>query len=409
MKAKKLKAQLLKLGLIGLSLYLISTGLSYAAFSTITPPTGSKQTPTIANPTGAKKQGHFQFDASIPRSEACPLNGQMYTKQEKEIWSKQRPIFAMIENSTDARPQSGLSRADIVYEAIAEGGITRFGAVFYCDSAYQPSLIAPVRSIRIYYLNVAAEYGDRPILMHAGGANDFSGEGNTAPEVRALEAIQTMGWGGTTGIDFDATNNMGLPVFYRDENRLGRPVATEHTVVGKLDKAIEVAAKRGWTNVSPTNVPWDKNFVSWKFADDLEVAKRPASQKISFAFSTYFSDDYKVDWTYDTATNAYKRNVGGQPHMDHETDEQLTAKNIVIEFTNERAGIDENKHYFYDVISNGTGLVFMNGQVYKVNWRKPTRQSRTIFTDQKTGKEIQFVRGPIWIELLGIGTNVEYN
>lgn len=400
-----MQGQLIKLGLVGLSLYLISTGLSYAAFSTFILPS-SKQIPKLVTPTPNAKQGHFKIDPSIPRTEACPLNGQLYTKQEKDAWDKHRPIFAMIENSTDARPQSGLAQADIIYEAIAEGGITRFAAVFYCGSAFSPTIISPVRSIRIYYLNMAAEYGDRPILMHAGGANDFSGEGNTAPKVRALEAIQSLGWGGTTGIDFDATNNMGLPVFYRDENRLGHPVATEHTVVGKLDKAIEMAAKRGWTNVSPTGVAWNKNFVPWKFADDIEAAKRPASQKVSFAFSTYFADDYKVDWTYDPQTNSYKRNVGGEPQKDLETEEQLTAKNIVIEYTKEEISIDENKHMYYEVTGSGTGLVIQNGQVYKVNWRKANKQARTIYTDQKTGKEITFVRGPIWIDLLGIGTDV---
>jgi hypothetical protein len=407
MKSKKFPGQLIKLGLVGLSLYLISTGLSYAAFSTFTPG-GTKQVPKLATPTPNTKQGHFKIDPSIPKTEVCPINGQMYTKQEKDKWSVTRPIFAMIENSVDARPQSGLSQADVVYEAIAEGGITRFGAVFYCGSAYSPSIISPVRSIRIYYLNMATEYGDRPILMHAGGANDFSGEGNTDPKVRALEAIQTLGWGGTTGVDFDATNNMGLPVFYRDENRLGHPVATEHTVVGRLDKAIETATKRGWTNVSAKGVSWDKSFVSWKFADDVEVAKRPASQKISFAFSTYFSDDYKVDWTYDPTNNAYKRSVGNEPHKDLENDEQLTAKNVIVQFMREEVSIDENKHMYYEVTGTGTGLVFQNGQVYKVNWKKPTRQSRTIFTDQKTGKEITIVRGPVWIEFLGIGSEVQY-
>jgi hypothetical protein len=70
---------------------------------------------------------------NLPKTEECPINGEMYTTAESSVWNTRRPIAAMIENHVDARPESGLSRADVVYEAVAEGGITRFLSIFIAE------------------------------------------------------------------------------------------------------------------------------------------------------------------------------------------------------------------------------------------------------------------------------------
>lgn len=103
------------LGLIGL--YLLVTGVSFSLFSFLK--TGPRE---IISPTGisGKRAG---IDLSAPKTEACPLNGKKFTSAERDIWSKRRPLGVMIENHEESRPQSGLTNADIVYEAIAEGGI----------------------------------------------------------------------------------------------------------------------------------------------------------------------------------------------------------------------------------------------------------------------------------------------
>ena len=71
----------------------------------------------------------------VRRSAECPLNGLRYPPAYRTAWEERRPLGIMIENHPDARPQYGLASADVVYEAVAEGGITRFLAVFYCDRA----------------------------------------------------------------------------------------------------------------------------------------------------------------------------------------------------------------------------------------------------------------------------------
>ena len=110
------------------------------------------------------------IDTSGPRDQKCPLNGAYFTKGEREVWEKRRPLAVMIENHADSRPQSGLSRADVVYEAVAEGGISRFLAVFYCGAAAgsaKPYDVGPVRSARTYFLDWASEYADYPLYLHA--------------------------------------------------------------------------------------------------------------------------------------------------------------------------------------------------------------------------------------------------
>ena len=111
---KKNRQQMIMTGLIGLALFLIATGLSFALFSFF----GKARGLSSLSPLG--QQDHFVVDPSLPKTEACPLNGQLFTKPEKELWAKRRPLAVMVENHAEARPQSGLSHADVVYEAVAE-------------------------------------------------------------------------------------------------------------------------------------------------------------------------------------------------------------------------------------------------------------------------------------------------
>jgi len=64
------------------------------------------------------------------KDKECPLNGALYTKNRQELWESRRPLGIMVENHIDARPIRGISRADVIYEVVAEGGITRFVAIY---------------------------------------------------------------------------------------------------------------------------------------------------------------------------------------------------------------------------------------------------------------------------------------
>jgi hypothetical protein len=380
-----------------IGLFLLVTGISLAVFTLL----GKKTTSTTPQGSGAPKS---KLDLSLPKTEACPINGMKYTKAEKTIWETRRPVTAMIENHVDSRPASGLSKADIVYEAVAEGGITRFLAVFYCGVSAEDVQIAPVRSARIYFINFASEYGDKPIFMHVGGANDFGNTGDTAKEARALETLEQIGWRVPKGNDFDTTYDSGYPVFWRNYERLGHEVATEHTMMASLDAAFVQAAKRNLGFKDVKGVAWDKNFISYKFIDDK--AGSATATDISFYFWKG-KTDYDVEWKYDATNNQYLRFNGGKEHIDLVTGKQLAAKDVVILFAKEKGPVDRNLHMFYTTIGTGNTIVFQNGVAIKGTWTKKTRTDRTIFTDEK-GKEISFVRGPIWIEIVPAGNPVTY-
>lgn len=394
--------------IIGLVItFLVSGGLAYA----IVPASGGPLiSPKINTETEVKSTGFGQF-ANEPKTEACPLNGKLFSKSEKALWETRRPILAMIENDVSVRPQSGLSSADIVYEAVAEGGITRFMGVFYCGAQADTMRVAPVRSARIYFVNLAAEY-NTPIYMHVGGANcgrdEATGQCVSNPKAFAIEELAKLGWRKPGGNDFDTIGDIGVPVMKRDYDRLGTgaTIATEHTYVGYLPYAWKEAEKRGYTSKMPNDNTWLSGFTTWKTDKNLAVSGTPAID-VKFGFWENYSD-FNVEWKYDSTTKTYLRFNGGKAHMDLDTNQQLSASNLIVQFAKETALGDYGKHMYYDVIGSGTGYIFQNGVVTEVTWKKAKQLDRTIFSD-KAGKEIVFVPGNIWVEILPTGNKVEYN
>ena len=165
------------------------------------------------------------------------------------------------------------------------------------------------------------------------------------------------------------------------------------------------AADRGLTNetVAKKN-SWDKNYKAWKFT----ASETPATtaSKISFDFWSGYKD-YSVVWNYDLATNVYLRENGGKVHTDLNTQKQISAKNIVVQFVKEQRSVDEHLHNLYEVIGSGKGLLFQNGVKSEITWSKASRTARTVFKDG-SGKEVNFIPGQIWIEILPLNTEVSY-
>lgn len=394
----------------GAGLYIITTGMSAWAFGAFGGTSGSGTISPLSQ--NAADTNGLHIDPSEPKDKPCPLNGQLYTNTEKAAWEQQRPVFAMIENHVDARPQSGLSRSDIVYEAIAEGGITRFGAVFYCQAVARPGKIAPVRSARIYFVQLAQEY-NTPIYIHVGGGNcsrdEASGECTSDKRAWALEELAKIGWRKPKGNDFDTLGDIGKPVLYRDANRLGadHDLAVEHTMVGSLAEVWKEATKRGFTGHNADNSTWASGLGLWKFKDGATLDARGNVAKISFDFWSGYSD-YSVRWEYDRENNIYKRFTGDQPHIDLENNEQLSTSSVVIEFTKEEGPIDDHKHMLYQVIGKGKALIFQNGQTTDATWEKKDAKSRTVYRDAKTNQEISFVRGRVWVEVVPADNTIAY-
>lgn len=407
-----------KVGYLGLFLFI--TAISYYLFDYLIP-SGSGGS---LSPSGTKKANRDEDTENVltekvafpgPKTEICPLNGQLYTKEEKDIWSKRRPLTVMIENHEDSRPQSGLQSADIVYEAVAEGGITRFMGVFYCgvvapevelENKYN---IGPVRSARTYFLDIASEYSDYPLYNHVGGANCSAatpgGPCTSHSKTQAIEQIAQYGWNnkGTWG---DLSQfSLSYKACRREPDRTGDERATEHTMYCSTTELWNIAANRGLTNITEAKKnSWDKAYKAWTFTQKDQPSV--SSSTISFDFWSGYKD-YSVSWKYNPATNNYARSNGGAEVIDFNTQKTITAKNIVIQFTKESRSVDEHLHNLYEMIGNGKGILFQNGNRVDITWSKTNRLSRTIFKDA-SGKEVNFVPGNIWVEILPLNTNVSY-
>lgn len=377
--------KVLSLIILGVVLYGVSTSLSYSLFSNLRLTTSSKESLTSSLPTPTNA---FVEDPSEPKTEVCPLNGTKHTKKAEDFWSKRRPLAVMIENHSEARPQSGLSSADVIYEAVAEGGITRFMAVFYCNLS--DIQVGPVRSARTYYLDWLGEYD--ALYVHVGGAN-------TPGPADALSQIIKY------GVKDLNQFSIGFPVFWRDYQRLGHPVATEHTMYSTTAKLWEVGAKRGWTATDSAGVRWDNNFVSWKFKRD-KGGGTTSNIKVNFWES---QPEYQVEWQFDAATNSYKRK-NGEPHVDLNNKQQLEAKVIIVQFqreSNANDGYPGNVHLLYGTIGSGKALIFQDGNAVEGKWMKQSRTARTKYVDG-SGKEIEFNSGQIWIQTVPEGSKVSY-
>ncbi len=363
--------------------YLFSTAVSYSLFSR----SGSLgKNVTSPLPTAKTGDGRVAFDQTLPKTEACPVNGVLYSKQQKDWWEKHRPLGVMIENHENARPQSGLSGADIIYEAVAEGGITRFLAIFYCQDAGQ---IGPVRSARTYYIDWLSEYGANPLYAHVGGAN-ASGPAD------ALSQIEDIGWGGYNDMN---QFSIPFPTFWRDYDRLGHTTATEHTMYSTVTKLWEFAAKsRDLTNVDKKGNLWNEKFLPYSFKDESPGAQ---VQSLHLEFWSGYKQ-YFIDWTYDPAANLYKRNNANAVHIDRDTNQQLTAKNVAVLYmkeSNANDGYENNIHLLYKTVGTGKAAVFMDGKKINATWRKDNRTARTLLFDNN-GSPIKFNRGLIWFEIL---------
>ncbi|OGD93053.1 hypothetical protein A2697_01965 [Candidatus Curtissbacteria bacterium RIFCSPHIGHO2_01_FULL_41_44] len=360
-------------------LYLASAGVSYMVFNTVL-----KGPVNISTPFGSLTDVTSGFEEGT-KDKACPLNGVFYTKNRQEQWTKRRPLGVMIENHQDARPPLGLSRADVIYEAIAEGGITRFLAIYLCQDTGD---IAPIRSARTYFLDWVVEYD--AAYAHVGGANT-PGPADALGQIRDYD-IRDMDQFG-----------LGFPTYWRGTDKLA-----PHNVHSTTKKLWEAAEKRGFGSEDDKGLRWDKNFQEWKFKDDATLDIRDEAKPIVVPFWTQ-APDYTVTWQYDKNANVYKRYHGQTAQIDPVTNEQLSAKSIIVQFQVETSANDgyPDGHLLYKTTGSGNALIFMDGKAVRGTWSKKDRTKKTTFYD-KEGQEITFNRGQVWIETIPVGNTVEY-
>jgi hypothetical protein len=229
----------------------------------------------------------------------------------------------MINNLAPARPQSGLTQADTVWELLAEGGITRLVAIFQSKEFTDP--IGPIRSIRPYFIEVGEFYNG--VGVHAGASND-------ALAILQRKKKETL----------DEINNAGA-YFYRDKSR-----KAPHNVYSTLEKLRAGAAKRKYEAAAAVPI-----LTFDKVPAQLATAAAATQIDIKFMLS-----DYKVSYSYDSIKAEYSRFINAKPHIDKNKYEQLTATNLVV-FSAKHFTYDDVGRIEVDLNSGGDAMLFQNG------------------------------------------------
>ncbi|MFC1687532.1 DUF3048 domain-containing protein [Patescibacteria group bacterium] len=275
------------------------------------------------------------------------------------------PVAVMIENLVSSRPPSGLVDANVVYEALAEGGITRFMAIY--ASGYEIEKIGPVRSARPYYLDWAKEYG--ALYAHIGGSQ------------QALSDIQKYDI-------FDLNQFFNAQYFWRDSERV-RP-HNLYTSSQNLSLALR-----------DLDAPATGDYDGWTFKEDADDL--PTTEKtIQIEFS---SINYLVNYTFNRENNHYVRNLAGEAHLDLDG-RQIVAKNVIVQFVQATHADDEGRLSMKST-GEGDAVFFIDGKSIEGTWEKESMESRTEYLDS-TGEPIEFNAGTIWIEIVPSENNLTY-
>lgn len=286
------------------------------------------------------------------------------------VHSKSRPIAVMINNLTPARKNhAGLGDAYLVYEMIAEGGLTRLMAVFKDQTTER---IGSVRSSRHYYLDYALE--NDAIYVHYGWSP------------QAESDIASLKINNINGLYDDA--------FWRD---LSLNVAYEHTAFTSIEKITTVAQQKKYrmTSDQPLLLNYSFDPVGLEEKENKMVANQ-----IRLPYSNYVETTYQ----YDPDQKLYLRSVNGEPHVDAITKKQYTAKNIIVANV-ENYSIDSYGRQALKNIGSGDGYFISEGYAVPIRWSKASRSAQTVYT-YLDGTEIMANDGNTYIQIVPLHTKI---
>ena len=276
-----------------------------------------------------------------------------------ESLSNQRPLCIMINNIVDAMPQSGISQADITYEMLVEGGITRYMCVFKDYSNLEK--LGPVRSARHYYVQMANMLGG--IYAHVGWS------------VYAESWIMDTGLNNLNGL-YDSTT------FYRDESRVA-----PHNCYTNSEKLKEGIAAAGYS----TEYLGEKSKAFAFNVEDTALGSGQTANKVTTAYN-----DSSTRWyEYNADEKLYYRFQYGNKQIDQLTGEQIAYKNIILQYSSWRK-YDEHGYLNIDVDEPNVGKYIVNGKAIDITWKKHTPWGATFYYDTN-GNQITMDTGKTWV------------
>jgi len=286
-----------------------------------------------------------------------PLTGSLV---ESEAITKQAVTSIMIENSPDARPHSGLKNSGVIFEAIAEGGITRF-LVLYQEQ--KPQLIGPVRSLRMYNVDWLAAFDAS--VAHIGGS------------AAALAEVRN-------GSYRDIDQFFNSAAYYRASDRFA-----PHNVYTTFERLDALNLAKGYTTSEFTGF----------LRKDSKAAEVPTATSINVTIS---SPLFNSSYVYAPATNTYDRSQGGALHTDRE-EGQISPRVVIVMKVAMQTVLEDGFRQQINTIGSGSATIFQDGLVVEGTWTKKSRTDQITFADA-AGQPIELARGQTWITAVPAAT-----
>lgn len=288
-----------------------------------------------------------------------PLTGELVTELPS------RPFILSTDNDSSlARPQSGISMADIVYEFPVEGGSSRLEPIYYSKV---PGKIGPSRSARPYFIDMAREY--KAVFVHHG----WSPQAKKYLESGVIPYISAFSYNS---------------LFYRSSDR-----SAPHNSYTNGEDVWKTIEKEGWDEQQEPR--------KFQFLSDGQSQQGESATNIHI--------DYRVNkntYEYSKKTGLYKKFVGGTEYTDKETGKQITTKNILVQKVKSKV-LDAKGRLEIDMTAGGEAILFTNGVAVEGTWSRQDLDSPTMFTD-KDGKEMKLNVGVTWIQVVDDTVTVEY-
>lgn len=323
--------------------------------------------PSLAQPPTAVPTAVALRPTAIPSVVPGPLDGLPTARRI----AARRPLAVVLDNFyPDARPQSGIGNASVVFDALTEGGITRLMALFLERDAAR---IGPIRSARPYFVTWAA--GFRALFVHAGGAP------------AALQLLHRT----STLADVDALQQSAG--FTRVATQ-----STPHDLYGSTAAARALARQAGGqiTSISP----------DFSFSPAAPLRSRGGASTIEISFSTpqvASPASYAVTYRYARNRNVYLRSQGGIPFVDRSTGRQIAPKNVLVLMT--RVALIPNDpvgRVSVAAIGSGNATLFQNGHAVHGTWSKSSTSSPLVLI-RSDGAPMALIPGQTWIEVVPPG------
>lgn len=298
---------------------------------------------------GCSNKGDEQEEAT----NIYPLTGKNTTE---EITN--RPVAVMVSNQMQARPQTGLSKADIVFEMLTEGNVTRFMAIY---QSMNPDVVGPVRSAREYFFDLADDY-DALYVYH--GAANFVNDLIKEKEIDYID-----------GAKYDDDGEL----FVREAFR-----KTPHNSYLQFEAVSEVAKEKGYE--VEAEIP-SLNF--------LEKGDEVDGEAANYVKIDYYGGTPIVEYEYDTETKKYMRYGDDEQTIELESEQPIGVDNLFIVEADHEV-IDDEQRRDIDIHSDGKGYLLQRGKVQYVDWENQDGRIVPV----KDGEIVPFVQGQTWINFV---------